>query len=105
MRIVVLFNLKPATDDAYEEWARTRYLPGVRALVSVSDFQIYRATGLAGSDGKPSYQYVGIIDVEDIEGFRRDMANEAMQKIVAELQDYADDPQFILTEALSEIRL
>lgn len=105
MRIVVLFNLKPATDEAYEQWARTRYLPGVRALVSVSDFQIYRATGLAEGDGKPSYRYVGIIDVDDIEGFRRDMASAAMQKIVTELKDFADDPQFILTEALSEIRL
>lgn len=105
MRIVVLFNLKPGIDvAAYEEWARTRDLPGVRALVSVSDFQIYRATGLLGGEGKPSYQYIEIIDVNDMEAFGRDVASEAIQKAAAEFQGFADNPQFILTEALSEVR-
>ena len=53
MRIVVLFNLKPGVDPAaYEEWARTTDIPGVRALGSCTDFQVYRTTGLLG--GKPS---------------------------------------------------
>jgi len=105
MRIIVLFNLKPDTDVAtYEEWARTRDLPAVRALVSVSDFQVYRATGLLGSDGKPPYQYIEIIDVDDMEGFGRDVASEAIQKGAAEFQGFADAPAFILTEALSEVK-
>ena len=105
MRIVELFNLKPGTDaDAYDEWARTRYLPGLRALVSVRDFQLYRATAMLGSDGKPSHQYVGIIDVDAVDDFSRDVASEPTQKITTELLDYADNPQFILTEPLSEIR-
>jgi hypothetical protein len=104
MRIVVLFNLKPGTDiAAYEEWARTRDLPGVRALVSVTDFQVYRATGLLGGDGKPPYQYIEIIDVRDMEGFGRDVASDAIQRNAAEFQGFADNPQFILTEPLSEV--
>jgi hypothetical protein len=104
MRIVVLFNLKAGTDvAAYEEWVRTRDLPGVRSRVSVTDFQIYRATGLLGSDAGPPYQYVEIIDVESLEGFARDLTSEAARKIADEFRSYADDPQFILTEALSEI--
>ena len=106
MRIVVLFNLKPWTDvAAYEEWARTRDLPGVRSLVSISDFQIYRAKGLLGSDGKPPFEYIEIIDVADMEGFGRDVSSEAMKKVASEFQTYADNPQFILTEVLGEIRL
>jgi hypothetical protein len=104
MRIIVLFNLKPGADAAaYEDWARKNDLPGVRSLVSVSDFQVYRATGLLGSDGKPPYQYIEIIDVNDMEGFGRDVASEAIQKMAAEFQGFADNPQFILTEALSEV--
>lgn len=54
MRIIVLFNLKPGVDAAaYEAWARSTDIPGVRALKSVDDFQVYRATGLFGSDAKP----------------------------------------------------
>lgn len=105
MRIIVLFSLKPGTDvAAFEEWARTRELPGIRALVSVSEFQMYRATGLLGRDGDPPQQYFGLIDVDDMDGFNRDMASEAVQKIDAEFRQFADDAQFILTEVLSEVR-
>lgn len=104
MRIVVLFNLKAGTDvAAFEEWVRTRELPGVRSRVSVTEFQIYRATGLLGSDARPPYQYVEIIDVESLEGFARDVARDAALKIAEEFRGFADDPQFIVTEALSEI--
>ena len=104
MRIVVLFNLKAGTDvAAYEDWVRTRDLPGVRSRVSVTDFQVYRATGLLGSDATPAYQYVGIIDVDSLEGFARDLTSEAARRIASEFEEFADEPQFILTEALSEI--
>ncbi len=104
MRIVVLFNLKAGTDvAAFEEWVRTRDLPGVRSRVSVTEFQIYRATGLLGSDARPPYQYVEIIEVESLDGFARDLARDAARKIAEEFRDFADDPQFIVTEALSEI--
>jgi hypothetical protein len=98
----VLFNLKPGTDvAAYEQWARTRDLPNVRSLTSIDDFQIYRATGLLGSDAAPPYRYVEIIDVADMADFGKDVANEAMQKVAAEFQTFADNPQFILTEQLA----
>lgn len=104
MRIVVLFNLNAGTDvAAFEEWVRTRDLPGVRSRVSVTEFQIYRATGLLGSDARPPYQYVEIIEIESLEGFARDLASDAARKIAEEFRGFADDPQFILTEALSEI--
>lgn len=104
MRIVVLFNLKPGIDAAaYEEWARTREMPGMGSLVSVLDFQIYRAAGLLDSEGTPAYRYIGIIDVNDMKAFDRDISSEAVRKLTAELRDYADDPQFIHTETLGEI--
>lgn len=102
MRIIVLFNLKPETDvAAYEEWARTRDLPNVRALTSIDDFQIFRATGLLGTDAAPPYRYVEIIDVNDMDDFGKQVASEAMQKVAAEFQAFTDNPQFILTEQLA----
>lgn len=101
MRIIVLFNLKPGVDPAtYEEWARATDLPGVRALRSVSDFQVYRATGLLGTDARPPCAYIEVIDVADMAAFGADVSSEAVQKVAAEFQRFADNPQFVLTEAL-----
>lgn len=101
MRIVVLFNLKAGVDAAaYEKWARTSDIPGVRALRSVSDFQVYRATGLLGTDVKPPYSYIEVIDVPDMQAFAADVSTEAVQKVAAQFQQFADNPQFVLTEAL-----
>lgn len=101
MRIVVLFNLKPGADPAaYEKWARATDIPGVRALRSVSDFQVYRATGLLGTDARPPYAYIEVIDVPDMQAFGADVATQAVQKVAAEFQLFADNPQFVLTEAL-----
>lgn len=56
MRILVLFNLLPGADvTAYEAWAKATDIPGVRALGSVADFQVYRLTGILGSTDKPPY--------------------------------------------------
>ncbi len=101
MRIIVLFNLKPGADpDAYENWARTTDIPGVNALPSVRDFQVHRATGLLGSDAPPPYAYVEVIDITDMEAFGADAAGETVQKVAAEFRQFADNPQFLLTETL-----
>lgn len=101
MRIIVLFNLRPDADvSAYENWARTTDIPGVRALGSVADFQVYRATGVLGTDAKPPFQYIEVIDAPDMAAFGADVSQETVQKVAAEFQTFADNPQFILTETL-----
>lgn len=100
MRIIVLFNLKPGADAAaYEQWARGTDIPGVRALGSVADFQVYRLTGLLGGGSAP-YAYAEVIDVADMAAFGADVASDAVQKVAAEFQTFADNPLFITTEAL-----
>jgi hypothetical protein len=101
MRISVLVNLKPGIDPAeYEEWARTTDMPGVRALGSCTDFQVYRTTGLLGSDAPPPYRYIETIDISGMDEFGADVQSEAVQKVAAEFQRFADNPQFITTQAL-----
>ena len=101
MRIVVLFNLKPGADAAaYEAWARGTDIPGVNALGSVAKFTVHRATGLFGSDAKPPYDYVEIIDIHAMDPFVADVSNPDFQKVAAAFGDFADNPQFILTEDL-----
>ena len=101
MRIVCLFNLKSGVSrDDYEAWARGTDLPGVNALGSVAGFTLHRATGLFGSDARPPFDYVEIIDVHSMDGFVADVTDPAFQAMAAPFRDFADDPIFILTEDL-----
>jgi len=102
MRIIVLFNLKEGVQLAeYEEWAKTRDIPGVNALGSIDGFTVHKATGMFGApDASPPYQYFEIIDVNDMDAFLADISTPEFQAVAAPFRDYADSPQFVLTEDL-----
>lgn len=101
MRIVCLFNLKEgASAGAYEAWARTADIPGVNALGSVKAFTVHRATGLFGSDARPPYDYVEVIDIHGIDAFVADVTDPEFQKVAAAFGEFTDNPTFILTEDL-----
>jgi len=100
-RLIVLLNLKPGKSTAdYESWARTTDLPTVNALKSVDRFELFRSTGLLGSDQPPPYQYIEIIDVNDLSVFGDEVGTERMKRVAAEFQDWAD-PIFISTEPIA----
>lgn len=101
MRVICLFNLKPGVDPAdYETWARGGDIPSVNALGSVASFTVHRATGLFGSDAKPPYDYVEVIDITGLDDFVADVTTPGFQALAAPFRDFADDPVFILTEDL-----
>jgi hypothetical protein len=101
MRIVCLFNLKPGTDvAAYEAWARGTDIPGANALGSVRNFTVHKATGLFGSDARPPYQYIEVIDIHGMDAFVADVTDPEFQKVAAQFGEFADNPTFILTEDL-----
>ena len=100
-RIVVLLTLKPGKERAaYEEWARGTDLPTVNALRSVEHFQVLEATGLLGSDGRPPYDYIEVLDVADMAAFGDEVATDAMKRVAAEFQDWAN-PIFITTRDIA----
>jgi len=99
--VIVLFSLKPgASREDYERWARDRDLPTVNALPSVSQFEVLKSAGLLLGEGRPPYEYIELIRVADMEAFGGDMASPAIQQGAAEFQAFADNPLFILCEAL-----
>jgi len=100
-KIVALFNLKPGISVAdYENWARATDLPNVNGLKSVDTFAVFRSAGLLGSEAKPPYQYIEIIDVNDMDMFGADVSTEAMQAVAGQFQAMADDLVFILTDKI-----
>ncbi|WP_109807307.1 REDY-like protein HapK [Sphingosinithalassobacter portus] len=101
MKIIVLFNLKPGVSaQEYEAWAREFDIPGANGLDSVESFTVHRATGLFGSDAPSPYDYIELLDITEMDPFVAEVSAEAFQAIAARFADFADNPQFILTEAL-----
>jgi hypothetical protein len=102
MRIICLFNLKPGVSVAeYEEWAKTRDIPKVNGLASVTSFTVHKATGVFGdAAAKPHFQYIEIIDITGTDAFVADISTAEFQAAAAPFQGFADAPQFILTEDL-----
>ena len=102
MRIIALFNLKAGvTPERYEAWAKDTDIPTVRALGSISGFEVMRVTGLLGAESAAPYAYAEIIEVADMEAFGADVAGAVMQKVAAEFQAMAD-VTFLTTEPLGD---
>lgn len=100
--IIVLVNLKPGKSAAdYENWALTTDLPTVNALKSVNSFTLLQSTGLLGSDARPPYDYIEIIDIADMELFGQEVSTEDMGRIAAEFNAWST-PTFITTRAVTE---
>lgn len=98
--LVVLFNLKDsASQAAYEAWAKETDLPTAGSLPSVDRFDLLKASGLL-TGGPSPYQYVEILHINSMEQLGRDVAGEAMQKVAAQFQAFADNPLFLLTETV-----
>ena len=102
MRIICLFNLKPGVSvSEYEEWAKTRDIPTVNGLGSVTGFTVHKATGVFGDENaKPAYEYFEIIDITGMDAFIADISTESFQAAAAPFQGFADAPHFVLTEDL-----
>jgi hypothetical protein len=101
MRIIVLFNLKPGVSaEDYQDWAKTRDMPSVRAMTSIDDFRCFEVTGLLGGDGKAPYQYVEVIDTNDMDVFFAEIGTPLMTEVAAEFQKFADNPVFLTTNEL-----
>jgi len=98
-KIVVLFNLQQGVDDAtYEQWARTTDLPIVNNLQSIERFEVFKTSGLLGSDAAAPYQYVELLEINDFDKFGEDVSTDTMKNVAAEFQAFADAPLFITLE-------
>ncbi len=98
--LIVLFNLKDASRRAdYERWAREVDLPTASALSSVDRFEVLKASGLL-TGGPAPYEYIEVLRINDMAQLGVDIGTPTMQSVSAQFQAFADQPLFILTEAL-----
>ncbi len=99
--LIVLFNLKAGKTRAdYEAWALRSDLPSVNSLKSVDSCKILRSNGLMGSGAEAPFQYIEVIEVNSSEGLFADFAGPVMQKLSDQFREFAENPIFIVAEAL-----
>jgi hypothetical protein len=86
--------------EAYESWARTVDLPTVNGLPSIQKFEVFKTTGVLGSEATPPYGYIEIIDVRDMGQFGEDVATPVMQSVASDFGGMADTV-FLMTEKIT----
>ena len=97
--IIVLFNLKSGVSKSdYEAWAKDTDLKTVRKLESIDRFDVFESLGLLGSDTKPPYEYVELLEVNDMDVFGAEVSTDVMTSVAGEFQALADNPLFMLTK-------
>jgi hypothetical protein len=98
--LIVLFNLKDGSRRAeYERWAREVDLPTAGGLPSVEKFEVLKASGLL-TGGPSPYAYVEVLRIRDMAQLGQDIATPTMQAVAAQFQAFAEQPLFIVTQAL-----
>jgi len=90
-RLIALFNLRAGVKVSdYEAWARSVDLPTVNGLASIKTFEVFKAVETMGSDAKPPYRYIEIIDVRDMGQFGVDVSTPVMQAVAKDFSGMAE---------------
>lgn len=100
--IILLYKLKSGvTQSDFESWVRTQDYPSMRSLRSVDSFTTYRLEGRLIGEGVPSQQYVEVFHINDLDAFTgEDMPGETVQSIMGQFMGFAENPEFIIAEAV-----
>ncbi|MEP3208151.1 MAG: hypothetical protein ABJN95_03125 [Maribacter sp.] len=100
--LVVLFNLKDdSAKETYENWAKTTDVPTASSMASVDDFKVFRLGNIMGTEDPSPYQYCEVLQINDMAKLGEEVGSEAMQKVAAEFQTFADNPMFIVSEQIA----
>jgi hypothetical protein len=103
-KIIITYRLKLGADAAeHETWTRTRDYPAMRGFARVASFVTHRAERLLlDPDGKPSVDYVELLDIPDLDGFMgEDFPGPAMQAILGEFAERADNAEIVVLREIA----
>ena len=100
--VILRYRLKPDADRAaFETWSRDVDQPTMRGLRRVARFDAWRVDRLYLGEGTPSCDMVELFEIDDLDGFTaEDLPGPVVQKIVAELMQFAEPPEFLLATKL-----
>jgi len=82
MRVVFFLNKLHETVKAqdYERWVREVDYPTAKSIPSILDYKVAKIEGLLEGDDRPPYDYVERVEITDLESYRRDLADPALDE-------------------------
>lgn len=110
--VFFLVRLKPGVDPAaYERWFRERDYPTAGKFPSVVSYNNHRLAGqahrhqqeLAGQsrEADAHYDYLEVVQINDLEAYRRDARSPAANKLRTEILEFIDPADNFVGEVLS----
>jgi REDY-like protein HapK len=80
MKVVFFLNKLHESVKArdYERWVREVDCPTARTIPSIVDYRVARIEGLLEGDEEPPYQYIERVEITDLDSYRRDLADPAL---------------------------
>ena len=99
-QIILLYNLQSGVSRAeFHDWIRDIDYPKMRGLASVDSFRTFETKSLLMGEGAPTYEYVEVFDINNMEAFTgTDMPGDVVQSVMGQFMGFADAPQFIIAE-------
>jgi len=92
--LIVGLNLKEGVaPEDYERFAREVDKPTCeREIPSITEWHVHRTEPLPGSDDKPLYDYVEVLQISSLEQLTKDLESEIVAELGAQLVDLVDEP-------------
>lgn len=99
-KIILTYKLKPkANREQFETWQREFDYPNMRGLKRVSSFINHRVIRPLMGEQAPSFDYVEVFEIEDMEGFiQEDMGGSIVQSVMGQFIGYVENPEFLIVE-------
>ncbi len=98
--VVFLARLRPGVDPAaYERWVREVDYPTARSLPSIVAYTNYRLVApLRKADVR--YDYLEVIQITDLEAYRRDLARPELQRLREQLATFIEPSDNFVAEPI-----
>ena len=97
---IVIYNLaEGVTHEQYKDFVAKEKGPMFDSLSSVNKYELVRITG--SLSGEIPYQYVGIVDVDNLDEFnQKDKTTQKFQDVMAKLDSMLESPQILVGEQI-----
>lgn len=98
--VFFLARLKPGVDPAaYERWVREVDYPTARQLPSIVSYTNHRLVG-PFRKADVHYDYLEVIQVTDVDAYRRDLTRHELQALRQRLAEFIDPSDNFVGEAI-----
>jgi hypothetical protein len=100
-RVFFLNRLRDGVDaDEYEAWIRRVDYPVARAQGAITSYTVTRIEGTLGGEGESPYDYLEVIEITDLDGYRALGALPEFEQLLQEWSQFVAEAVMIHGEVI-----